>query len=103
MKNLNLKITLAADNTIPAFGAYVNYTHFDDPEVGTVQQPEILINFNAMFSAMVEEKDFGMTYKEFFAENVVHEMLHMVQDIFCQAFDEEEVENAIMQCRKDNK
>ena len=56
-----------------------------------------------MFGAMVtdEEEDFGCTFKEFFAENVVHEMLHMVQRIFEQAFDEEEVENAILQCRKE--
>ena len=97
MKPINLKITIAADNHIPAFAGFVNY--FDKSRQN---EPRIVVSFNAMFGAMVtdDEEDFGCTFKEFFAENVVHEMLHMVQQIFEQAFDEEEVENAILQCRK---
>jgi len=93
MKNLDLKITLAADNNIPAFGAFVNY--FGKKKD---REPRIMINFNATFSAIVENP--GIAYKEFFSESVVHEMLHMVQGIFGQAFDEEEVESAIMRCRE---
>lgn len=97
MNKINLKIEIAADNKIPAFAGYVNYFGDDNHK----DQPRIMVNFNAMFSAMVEEDDFPLTYKEFFAENVVHEMLHMIQDIFGQTFDENEVEQAIMNCRKD--
>jgi hypothetical protein len=96
---IDLKITIAADNNIPAFAGYVNY--FGDPE-NEDDGPRIVVNFNAMFGAMVENEDFGMTFKEFFAENVVHEMLHMMQDIFGQAFDEKQVEDAIMKCRGTN-
>ena len=96
LKNIDLKITIAADNNIPAFAGFVNY--FDKSKR---DEPRIVVNFNAMFGSMVEEEDLCWTYKEFFAETVVHEMLHMVQRIFEQAFDEEEVENAIMQCRKE--
>jgi len=98
MKPIDLKITIAADNNIPAFAGFVNYARKDRKN-----EPRIVVNFNAMFGAMVEDADIGLTFKEFFAENVVHEMLHMVQDIFGQAFDEDEVENAILQCRKDVK
>jgi hypothetical protein len=76
-KELSLRITIAVDNNIPAFAAFVNYDEKemqDEPKI-------ILVNFNAMFETMVEE-DIGITFKEFFAENVVHEMLYMVQDIF---------------------
>ena len=99
MKSIDLKITIAADNNIPAFAGYVNY--FGDPENNDAG-PRIVVNFNAMFGAMVEN-DMGIKFSEFFAENVVHEMLHMVQDIFGQAFDEEQVEDAIMRCRKECK
>lgn len=95
-KIIDLKITIAADNNIPAFAGFVNYV-----DKKHRNEPRIVVNFNAMFSAMVEDKDFGATYKEFFAENVVHEMLHMVQQIFQQAFNEEEVEQAIWQCREE--
>ncbi len=98
MKNIDLKITIAADNHIPAFAGFVNYFRKDKRN-----EPRIVVNFNAMFGAMVEDDDFGATYKEFFAENVVHEMLHMVQQIFGQAFNEEEVESAILLCREDIK
>lgn len=97
-KKLNLEITIAADNTIEAFAAFVNYDKQDSDD----NKYKILINFNAMFGAMVENNDFGIIYKEFFAENVVHEMLHMIQKIFEQSFDEDEVEQAILDCRKIN-
>ena len=97
-KKIDVKIDLIADNNIPAFGGFVNH-------LGEDEAFKIVVNFNSMFRAIVEEPEAfdGMTYKEFFAETVVHEMLHMIQGIFKQAFDEEEVENAIMQCRKDLK
>lgn len=95
MEKIDLKITIAADNHIPAFAGFVNYH-----DKRRNKEPRIVVNFNAMFGAIVEDEDFGITYKEFFAENVVHEMLHMIQNIFGQAFDEDEVEQAIMACRK---
>ncbi|MDD5355033.1 MAG: hypothetical protein PHY56_00620 [Candidatus Omnitrophica bacterium] len=91
-KELSLRITIAVDNNIPAFANCDEKEIQDEPKI-------ILVNFNAMFETMVEE-DIGITFKEFFAENVVHEMLYMVQDIFEQAFDEDKIENAIMACRK---
>lgn len=98
MKRIDLQITIAANNKIPAFAGYVNYFGKDKAK----KQPRIIVNFNAMFSAMVENEDFDISYKEFFAENVVHEMLHMIQDIFSQAFNEEEVEEAILKCRNES-
>jgi hypothetical protein len=97
MKRINLEITIAADNHIPAFAAYVNY--FGDTEED-VDAPKIVVNFNAMFGSMVENEDMDIKFSDFFAESVVHEMLHMVQDIFGKAFNEDQVEDAIMQCRK---
>lgn len=90
-KELNLKITLAPDNEIPAFAGYVNY------ENGCGDEPKIVVNFRAMLLASAEH-DLG--YKKFFAETVVHEMLHMIQEIFGQTFSEDEVEDALMHARK---
>jgi hypothetical protein len=100
VKNIDLKITIVADNHIPAFAGYVNY--FGDSELDE-KAPKIIVNFNAMFGSMIENADMDMKFSEFFAENVVHEMLHMVQDIFEKAFDEKQVEDAIMRCRKNDR
>jgi hypothetical protein len=86
---LNLDIRLRANNEIPAFAGYVNHS-------GTDGAPEIVVNFRASLLCSAEH---GGDYKAFFAENVVHEMLHMVQDIFGQAFSEDEVEDAILSAR----
>ena len=89
-KEINLTIELSPDNDIEAFGAYVNYDGADDA-------PRILINFK---STLLASADNGLNYRMFFAESVVHEMLHMVQGLFSQAFDEDEVENAILAARE---
>ena len=91
MKNIDLKITISPNNDIPAFAGYVNHSVDDS------NSPEIVVNFKASLIACVENE---IDYKQLFAENVVHEMLHMVQDIFNQAFSEEEVEDAILHARE---
>lgn len=91
MKEIDLKITISPDNEIPAFAGYVN--HSVDDEDG----PQIVVNFKASLIASTEN---DIDFKQLFAENVVHEMLHMIQDIFDQAFSEEAVEDAITHARK---
>lgn len=91
MKEIDLKITISPDNDIPAFAAYVNYEKTDE------FTPEIVLNFRSTLIAGVEN---DINYKQFLAENVVHEMLHMVQDIFDKTFSEKEVEDAIYHARK---
>ena len=87
---MNLKIEISPDNNIPAFAGYVNCSVLKN-------KPKIVVNFNASLFACAEH---DLSFKDFFAENVVHEMLHMVQDIFGRAFDENEVEDAIMAARE---
>lgn len=96
MMQTDLKIELLPDNEIEAFAGYVNY------EGGFTKDecPQILINFRSMLITAAEEDMNAKEYKAWFAENVVHEMLHMIQAIFKQAFDEEEVDDAILQARE---
>lgn len=92
-KKIDLKITLEAANDIPAFAAYCNYS-------GRKGSPKMVFNFMGMVISCAEQGDSAKEYKMYFAESVVHEMLHMIQDIYDQVFDEDEVEDAIMQTRK---
>lgn len=93
MKKIDLKITLEPDNEIPAFAGYGNHTAKEGA-------PKIIFNFMAMVMACAKNNDTALDYKMFFADSIVHEMLHMIQDIFDKAFDEKEVEDAICHARK---
>lgn len=93
MKKIDLKIILESDNEIPAFAGYGNHT-------GKEGAPKIVFNFMAMLMACAENGDTAIDYKMFFADSIVHEMLHMIQDIFDQAFDEKEIEHAILSARE---
>ena len=93
MKNIDLKITIEPDNDIPAFAGYCNHS-------GPDGAPKIVFNFMSMIIACAENGDSAKDYKLYFSESVVHEMLHMVQDIFDKAFSEEEVEDAITKTRE---
>ena len=89
-----IEIKLKPNNEIPAFAGYVNHS------VADPSGPEIVFNFRAMLFSCAEHNEGSKDYKRYFADSVVHEMLHMVQDMFDQAFNEDEVEDAIMHARK---
>lgn len=99
MKKLNLKMSIGAANDIPAFAAFCNY---DEPvyeaDVDSLEsQPKILVNFQATLAACAEN---DIDFKQFFAESVVHEMLHCIEEIFEKSFDDDRVESAIEQARE---
>jgi hypothetical protein len=91
MKKIDLKIIISPDNDIPAFAGYVNRSVEDE------NTPEIVVNFRASLIACAEN---DIEFKDLFAENIVHEMLHCFQQIFDKSFSESEVEDAIMHARK---
>jgi len=89
-KTKNIQIEIQANNDIEAFGVFVDTERIDS-------KATILVNFTSLLFVCAEYPE--ISYKELFADTVVHEMLHMVQQIFNKAFDEDEVENAILQAR----
>ena len=88
--NRKIQIEIQANNDIEAFGAFVDTEKTDS-------KATILINFTSLLFVCAENPE--LNYKELFADTVVHEMLHMVQQIFGKTFDEDEVEDALLQAR----
>ena len=86
MKKLDLEIELSPHNSIEAFAAYVNHS-------ARTGKPKIVINFRSTVMACAEH---DLHFIDFISESTVHEMIHAFQDLFKKAFDEDEVEEAIM-------
>jgi hypothetical protein len=59
---------------------------------------QILIDFNAMLNCVTDNKE--LSFKELFADSVVHEILHSIEEMFDKSFDEERIEKAIEAARK---
>jgi hypothetical protein len=58
----------------------------------------IKVDIDAMLNCCIEEKE--IKFKQLFSESIVHEILHVVQELFDETFDEDQVEQAILKCRK---
>lgn len=87
---IELQIRVEPHNTIPAFAAFVarefNEQLYEDREF---DMPRILINFRASALACAEHTE--LRFSDLVAENVLHEMMHLLQELFGRAFDEGEV------------
>lgn len=57
---------------------------------------KIIIDLDAMLYACADNKN-ELSLKDFFKETVVHEMLHAIEDLFAESFDEDRVNAAIEQ------
>jgi hypothetical protein len=85
VKKRQIKVSITADNDIPAFAGYLS---------GSVKDPEIkvVVNIEAMVNTAAEDE---ISFEELFTTSVVHELLHAIQELYGKGFDEEEVERVL--------
>ena len=87
-----IRVSITEDDDLPAFAGFV---------AGSTKN-EVRIKVNIPVTLLVcAEHD--IDFYELLAESTVHEMLHAFQELYKKAFDEEEVEEALLQARKNIK
>jgi len=91
MVSKKVKIKITQDNDIPAFAAFVATT-------ANSGEAWFKLNINATLWACVENEE--LEFFDILSENTVHEMMHAFQELYKRVFDEEEIENAILQARE---
>jgi hypothetical protein len=91
--NIEFKIEISPDNKMEAFGAYLSPSANEDTA-------KIMLNFNASLGCAIQEKD--IDFYEILSETTLHEILHALEDIFKQTFNEEKIEKIIEANRNDS-
>ncbi len=93
-KRIPLKIEFDFENTIDAFGATILK---DGESLKDGEVRHIIINAAAILWACAEEPE--LSWKEFMADTILHEVLHDIQDALCHVLKEDEVEDAVERAR----
>jgi hypothetical protein len=90
MNEIKLKFRIENDETIPAFAGFIK----DSANNG---EAIFHVNMNATLFCCAEH---DIDFYEFLAENTVHELLHAFQELYKRAFNEDEIEQALLQARE---
>ena len=92
-ESLRVRVEIENEDDLPGFGAYLSGSALKGKAI-------IRINFSALFSAIVDNKEIPVTdWKQIAADGVVHELLHAVEDFLGKAFSEVDVEGLIQRAR----
>jgi len=87
---MKLNIEIVNDRSLPAFAAFV---------AGSAKKNKIKFKVNIEPSIMANA-EYGIDFYELMAEHTVHELLHVFQELYKKAFNEDEVNDAIEQAKQ---